>query len=78
MECHTGYENEEDYSYNSKVTYHKRGMYWKGYYVWFESDYFNGNGNKDNYRMYVSIIPFNESKDLWWWWRMSHVRWENK
>ena len=57
MECHTGYENEEDYSYNSKVTYHRRGMDWKGYYDLFESDYFNGNGNKDNYRMYVSIIP---------------------
>ena len=57
MECHTGYENEEDYSYNSKVTYHRRGMYWKRYYDLFESDYFNGYGNKDNYRIYVSIIP---------------------
>ena len=37
--------------------YHRRGMYWKRYYDLFESDYFNGNGNKDNYRMYVSIIP---------------------
>ena len=56
MECHTSYENEEDYSYNSNI-YHRRGMYWKRYYDLFESDYFNGNGNKDKYKMYVSIIP---------------------